>query len=301
MGAMVKGKASVAHDFMKVSRDLEEALARGAFTACELRIIAWLKARTYGVRIKQEEHWVALDATPITSTFISTETGLNKARVRDAVTALLADLVLRRKANGWVGINSRIGDWKRPRVGRDFDFDRRPRGDLGLWTRDTLTPGQGVPYRGGQGVPYEGGQPVPPNGGQGVPGLEVPSKERARVETLEKQRGEGPTTLSNGKTDTPFNRAEAGLADFPPMDHPAYAGLSYKLQDKFADRWEQRVAEERKKNNCRKCGQVPRADKWPLCRGCTTCDDCGAPAGGGRKFTLEKGKISCNECTEKKP
>jgi hypothetical protein len=296
----VRSKASVAHDFMKVSRDLEEALARGAFTACELRIISWLKARTYGVRIKQDEGWVALDAIPITSNFVATDTGLHKSRVKESITSLITDQVLRRKSNGWLGINSRIGDWSRPRAGRDFDFDSRPNPGMGPKHRDKVSPGQGVPVRGGQVVPVRLGQGVPVTPGQVVPPLAGSYKERARVETLEKQRGEGLPPLPGGKNDTPTNRAEAGLADFPPQDHAAFAKLSFKLQDRLADRWETRVAEERKKSSCRKCQTRPRAaEKWPFCRTCTVCAKCGRQAGGGMIYHVTKSEIQCDVCKKK--
>lgn len=296
----VKNKASVAHDFMKVSRDLEEALARVPLTACELRVIAWVKARTYGVRVKDGERWAALDAIAVSSSFVSTDTGLNRNRVRDAVEALLRDGVLRRKTNGWLGINSRLDAWKREKQGRDFNFDAKPRTDIGRRTWDTLTPGQGVPGGGGQGVPENGGQGVPGDQGQGVPGAVEPSKERARVENGEREIGESPKLLLNGKNDTPHARAEAGLVDFPPMDHPAYARQSFKMQDKQAERWEERVKEERKKTACRKCQIAPRhSDGWPLCRGCTECSACGAKPGNGRVFVTLKNDIVCKDCKEK--
>jgi hypothetical protein len=296
----MRSKASVAHDFLKVSRDLEEALARGAFSACELRIIAWLKARTYGVRVKKDEGWVALDAIPLTSTFLSSDTGLHRRRVREAVELLLNDFVLRRKANGWVGINSRLSDWKRARLGREFNFDAKPQVQKGQRTWDKVSPGQVVPGRGGQVVPGNRGQGVPGLQGQVVPGDAGPYKERARVETLEMERGEGNPPLPNGKNDTTTNRAEAGLADFPPQDHPAFRSLSFKIQDKMQERWEARLAEERKKTHCRKCQRVPRADNWPYCRGCTVCGECGARPDGKKVFSAIKNEIVCNGCKEKR-
>ena len=285
----MKNKASVAHDFMKVSRDLEEALARGAFSACELRIIAWLKSRTYGVRIKGDDGWFALDAIPITASFVSSDTGLHKGRVKESITGLLNDHVLRRKANGWLGINSRLSDWKRSLAGRDFDFNRKPRTDIGQRTWDKVSPGQGVPGNGGQGVPG--------NGGQVVPGVDSLYMERARVETVEREIVEKPQTLPTGKSDTPTTRAEAGLADFPPMDHPAYARLSFKVQDRLAERWEARVIEERKKTDCRKgCGRPRAGAEWPFCRACTACARCHEKADGKRTFTLIKNEVICNDC-----
>ena len=297
----MRNKASVAHDFMKVSRDLEEALARCAFSACELRVIAWMKARTYGVRTKQGDHWVALDAIPLTSSFLSSDTGLHRQRVKAAIELLLAENVLRRKPNGWVGINSQLDAWKRPKLGREFNFDAKPQADKGQRTWDKVSPVQGVPGSGGQPVLGGGGQGVPGHQGQPVPGAEVLSKERARVEALEKQRGEGENRLPNGKNDTPTSRAEAGLADWPPQDHPSFSRLSFKIQDRLQDQWETRLAEERKKTNCRKCHIVPRFEKWPYCRGCTACAECGARPRADKKttFSIVKGDIICNDCKEK--
>ena len=271
-----------------------------AFSACELRVIAWVKARTYGVRVKDGERWAALDAIAVSSSFVSTDTGLHRVRVREAVEALLRDGVLRRKNNGWLGINSRLDAWKREKQGRDFNFDAKPRTDIGRRTWDSLTPVQGVLGGGGQGVLENGGQGVLGRPGQGVPHPEVPSKERVRVENGEREIGESPKVLLNGKNDTPHARAEAGLADFPPMDHEGYGRLSFKQQDKLADRWEARVAEERKKTACRKCQIVPHEKGWPYCRGCTACAHCDAKTGNGRKFTLVRNEIVCNDCKEKK-
>ena len=296
----MKNKASVAHDFMKVSRDLEEALARGSFTACELRVIGWFKARTYGVRVKDGEKWAALDAIAVSSSFVSSDTGLNRGRVKEAIEALLGDQILRRKTNGWLGINSRLDAWKRDPQGRDFDFNAKPRTDIGRRAWDKPSLGQCVTGGGGQGVPGNGGQGVPDDQGQGVTGQISPYMERARVEKGETEIGESPKLLPNEKNDTPHVRAESGLADFPPMDHPAYARLSFKMQDKLADRWEARVAEERKKVACRKCQIVPRVENWPYCRGCTSCSVCEAKTGNGRIFLTVKNEIICKECKENK-
>ncbi len=305
----MKIKASIERDFMKVSRDLEEALARGPFTACELRVIGWVKSRTYGVRVKIGERWVALDGIPLTSCFVANETGLNRQRVKEAVEALLDDQVLRRKVNGWIGINSRLGDWKRKLQGDHFDFDEMPRTDIGRRTWDkacqvqgvSQTPVQGVPEAVVQGVPEAVVQGVPEAVVQGVSGATGALKERARVEVLEKESGREAPNLPNGKNDTPHARAEAGLAEFPPMDHPAYARLSFKMQDKLADRWEAQVAELRKKTTCRKCQLRPRhSDKWEFCRACTNCVDCERPAGGGLIFHFTNNEIICKDCKEKK-
>ena len=296
----MKNKASVAKDFMKVSRDLEEALARGPFTACELRVIAWVKARTYGVRVRDGERWAALDAIAVSSSFVSSDTGLNRSRVKEAIESLLSASVLRRKSNGWLGINSRLDAWKRDRQGRDFNFNAKPRTDIGQRTWDKASLVQVVLGDPVQAVPGNQGQGVLGSLGLGVPGAEVPSKERVRVENVERENLEKDPKLLNGKNDTPTNRAEAGLADFPPMDHPTYSRLSFKVQDRLADRWETRVAEERKKSVCRKCQTAPRASAtWEWCRDCTACSECDVRAGGGVVFVASSGRIQCKPCKEK--
>ena len=78
----MKAKASVASDFLKVSRDLEEAIARHNLTARELRLLAWVRARTYGVRYKDGDKWRALDAVPVSANFISEDTGIRATRIK---------------------------------------------------------------------------------------------------------------------------------------------------------------------------------------------------------------------------
>lgn len=274
----MKKKASVAHDFMKVSRDLEEALARGPFTACELRVISWIKARTYGVRVRDGQRWAALDAIAVSSSFVSSDTGLNRGRVKEAIESLLGDQVLRRKANGWLGINSRLDAWKRDPQGRDFDFNAKPRTDIGRRAWDKVSLGQGVTGGGGQGVPGNGGQGVTGDLGQGVPGAEMPSKERARVEIVERENGRGktPPVLPNGRTDTPKARAELGHPDYPPHDHPSYTRLAFPVQTSLAEEWRQRktgpTAGAGKK--CVACGWRDAVKGARVCEECAWCVPC---------------------------
>lgn len=215
----------------------------------------------------------------------------------------------------WTKIADHIGaDHSRSRVsrvGRELIESGRlyvdARGHIGIqkdYEKWVEGPGAEVPRQGGRSAPGQistpGGAEVPRQGGQIGTSIRERAREVLTAQSKPISLSGANQTLPNGKNDTPTARADAGLADFPPMDHPEYSRLSFKVQDRLAERWESSIAEERKKVACRKCQIVPRAENWAWCRGCTSCGECGAKPGNGRIFVAVKNEIICKECREKK-
>lgn len=57
-------------------------------------------------------------------------------------------------------------------------------------------------------------------------------------------RAAPPSALPNGQQDTIKNRVDLGREDFPPSEHPAFSGTSYRDQDQWKETWKSNCREE---------------------------------------------------------
>ncbi len=129
---------------------------------------------------------------------------------------------------------------------------------------------------------------------------EPPIRSKNTVENKGEVRGtRAPQFLSNGKKDTPRNRAALGHPDFPPDEHPDFKRLPFDLTKELVSTWNGVVQTKIKATACRRgCGRQKASESWPYCRPCTVCHNCQAPANGQTKFQSGPGGILCTKCVE---
>ena len=236
----MKRKADVKNGFLKVADDLQEAIARAEVGRREGKIIAWIMCYTYGRRVKTKEGWTPLDSTPISINHVSTDLGIRWARTKQAVENLLALRILKTRANGNVGINSNITDWKCGFSGKDFQ-KKTPSSKSGLgqkWTSPVLA--DKLPVLADK-------LPV-----LAAPKPEMAEGPRTRAESCRVESRRGPASpthnLPNGQPDTLSNRIKLGHWDYSPEDHPDWKRIPFSLMDEKIRDWKDWCDINEKKN-----------------------------------------------------
>lgn len=121
----MREKADTDLGWFKVSNDLAQALARANITANEYAVCGWVMCRTYGVRKRVDDAFVARKFTPFSRYQIAKDTGRDLSGIIRSVDALLsADRgILRTNERGEIGFNTRLGTWASGLIrGRDWEM-----------------------------------------------------------------------------------------------------------------------------------------------------------------------------------
>lgn len=204
--------------WIKLSEDLTEALARASLTSNEYAICLWVIGHTYGVRVSASGRSVARKFTELNAYKMAQELGRDHGGIcRSLATLLSPDRnVLRKNADGELGINTRISQWASGLLrGREWNMDS---GDIGTTTdgrqSQTLTGVSGTKKHISRREPLTGVSPtkdLTTDGRQcrpltGVSGGNI-SRESSR-ESIERQHTTGAAVSgqANYRADTPVQK-----------------------------------------------------------------------------------------------
>jgi len=225
----MKAKAEIGTRFIKL-----EALSRVPLSACAFRVLLWFIAYTYGRRVKRDGEWCAIDAVDATHNYIAEDTGLHRSRISSVINRLLQFKIIRSKTDGSLGLNSNLQQWAIRFAGRDFKAIPSPTvlGQTVLGPKRTNNVRFCPPISAQSGPTMSAS--VPPRSYARGESLEYVEMERAAIAAKRT-----PSTLSNGKLDTPQNRADLGSVKYLPEDHPEFRRLSFALQNSLPFEWQQ--------------------------------------------------------------
>lgn len=271
--------------FVRFSKELFEAFYLNppeTVAACTLWL--WVLRWTWADFAKEE--------TPQRSVRqLAEELGISKTNVGRTLESLVRCRRLKIGKQGGYAIQKDYDLWRKDPKPREDHWATRAQQATLFQGSETLSPTRGH-------LSPRMGQKRPLVGDKAVPSLGTPIRSKNTVEKGEGARGAQipPSHLSNGKKDTPRNRAELGHADYPPEDHPDFKRFDFSIQKELTDAWKANMEKERAKNTCKSCKTQPRAsDKWPYCRSCTRCRVCSAKPDGKLQFKLYGGEIVCAE------